>query len=72
MLSFCELQSCVCSAVFRVTPCCCLSSPLLQISLSDVNRVQWENRNPSKQTLCVKDLQILPLATQPVASAGRR
>ena len=71
-ISFCELQSCVCSAVFRVTPCCCFSSPLLQISLSDVNRVQWENRNPSKQTLCVKDLQILPLATRPVASAGRR
>ncbi|KAI3438388.1 hypothetical protein D9Q98_000820 [Chlorella vulgaris] len=43
------------------------------VLLSDVNRLQFENRSPGKRSICVKDVRIISQgATPSVAAAGRR
>lgn len=43
----------------------------LQILLATVNRIQWENKSPSKQSICVKDVRIVAPPAPTVAAAGR-
>jgi hypothetical protein len=42
------------------------------IKVQDLNRVQWENQNSGKVSVCVKDVRLIPQDEAAVASAGRR
>ncbi|EFN57617.1 hypothetical protein CHLNCDRAFT_142704 [Chlorella variabilis] len=37
-----------------------------------LNRIQWENKSESKQSICVKDVRIIAEEASAVAAAGRR
>ena len=42
------------------------------ICLQMLNRIQWENKSESKQSICVKDVRIIAEEASAVAAAGRR
>jgi len=41
------------------------------VKISDLNRVQWENRGPGRSKMCVKNIRIVPQDETSSATAGR-